>query len=453
MPKNVEKFRTEIDLLGDVKVPIAAAYGAQTKRAIDNFPLCGEKKFSDYPEFLTAMLQVKKATVLANAKASTMEKNLSVALIDTLEDLLENTPVEEFPVHSFHGGGGISFNMNINEVIANLANKTHFNKPFGSYSPIHPNDHVNLNQSTNDVVSSSCHLAIIKKWKTLQRELEKLSSSFEALGVKHKDVQKISRTCLQDAVEISFADFFSGYQTFIKRSTARLSGGINDLYSVNMGGTMVGRLVDADGSYLQEIIPALREVLGEPKVKRSENLFDSSQNLDDMVHVASLLQLLAKGLIKIGKDLRLLASGPETGFGEIELPAVQPGSSAMPGKINPSVPEFLIQSCFQTIGHCHAGEMVLEHGELDLNVWEATVVINILDAMTCLENSIRIFREKCVDGITVNLAKNRANINSIIPLMTRIKIERGYSFATRVYKETGGDFEKLSQYLQRGDEN
>ncbi|WP_136809883.1 lyase family protein [Desulfosediminicola flagellatus] len=449
MTENAQKYRTEHDLLGEVLVPAKAAYGAQTQRALDNFPLCGEKKFSEYPELLTAMLQVKKATAIANVKAGTMEENLATAIVATIDTLLADIPQDEFPVHSFHGGGGISFNMNINEVIANLANRTHFDSSFGSYGPVHPNDHVNLNQSTNDVFASACHLAIIVKWNILENELGSLTDSLTALGEKYKDVQKISRTCLQDAVEITFFDFFSGYSAFVNRSALRTAEAVNALYSVNMGGTMVGRLVDADSGYLDEIIPALQKVIGENRLKRSSNLFDSSQNLDDMVHVGSQLKLLAKGLIKIGKDLRLLASGPQTGFGEIELPAVQPGSSAMPGKVNPSVPEFLIQSCFQAIGRCHAGEMVLEHGELDLNVWEATVVINILDAITCLENAVRIFRTKCIEGVTVNLQKNRENINSIIPLMTRIKMERGYSFATRVYKETGGDFLKLSEYVNQ----
>lgn len=447
MTENGQLYRTEHDLLGEIEVPAEAAYGAQTQRAIDNFPLCGEKKFSEYPELLTAMLQVKKATALANLRAGTMDVKLATAIIATTDELLADTPESEFPVHSFHGGGGISFNMNINEVIANFANRKHFDKPFGSYVPVHPNDHVNLNQSTNDVFASACHLAIIARWDKLESELVFLTESFIALGNKYKDIQKISRTCLQDAVEISFADFFSGYSEFIKRATIRTAAGVSALYTVNMGGTMVGRIADADSGYFQAIIPALSEIIGEDNLRRSTNLFDSSQNLDDMVHVASQLKLLAQGLIKIGKDLRLLASGPQTGFGEIELPAVQPGSSAMPGKVNPSVPEFLIQSCFQAIGRCSTSEMVLEHGELDLNVWEATVVINILDAITCLENSVRVFRIKCVDGVKVNLKKNQENINSIIPLMTRIKLERGYSFATRVYKETEGDFHKLKQYL------
>lgn len=445
----MQEYRIENDLLGEVKVPATAAFGAQTQRAIENFPLCGEKKFSDYPELLKGMLLIKKACALANKRAGTLNGESASAIMRTVDELVANMPVEEFPVHAFHGGGGISFNMNINEVVANLANKQEFGVDPGTYSPLHPNDHINLNQSTNDVFASGCHLAILERWKPVADELAQLAASFERLGEKYKEVQKISRTCLQDAVEISFRDFFSGYTAVIDRSAARVSGAVEELHTVNMGGTMVGRPEDADPRYLDEIIPALREITGNDGLSRSENLFDSSQNLDDMVHVSAQLKLLAQGLIKVGKDLRLLASGPQTGFGEIKLPANQPGSSAMPGKVNPSVPEFLIQSCFIAIGRCCAAELALEHGELDLNVWEATVVINILDAMAAMKNAVRLMRTECVDGITVSLEKNEQNINSLIPLMTRIKLEKGYSFATRAYKESGGDFKKLQSILKR----
>lgn len=441
----MQQFRTEHDLLGEVQVPATAAYGAQTQRAIDNFPLWGEKSFSDYPELLRNMLLVKKACALANFKAEQLDKRNSSAISITVDKLIADLPNEEFPVHAFHGGGGISFNMNINEVLANIANSDELNGKLGTYSPLHPNDHINLNQSTNDVVSTGCHLGIIERWKNVETELRKLSDEFTSLGHKHKNIQKISRTCLQDAVEISFEDFFSGYSSVISRSANRISGAVNELFSVSLGGTMVGRPEDSNPRYREEILPALCEVMDDDRYKCSANLYDSSQNLDDMVHVASQIKLLAQGLIKIGKDLRLMASGPQAGFGEIVLPAIQPGSSAFPGKINPSVPEFLIQSCFMAIGRCCAAEIALEHGELDLNVWEATVVINIIDAMATIENSVHLMRTKCVNGITVCIEKNKENINSIIPLMTRLKREKGYSFATRAYKESGGDYNKLKE--------
>lgn len=443
----MQKYRTEMDLLGEVQVPLEMPYGPQTQRAIENYPLRGEKSFFDYPELLRAMLIIKKACALANIQSGCLAQKEGRTIMECVDMLLGELRAEFFPVHAFHGGGGISFNMNINEVLANLANKHGFDKPYGSYVPLHPNDHINLNQSTNDVFGSGCHLAIIEKWQTLSLKLEYLAAAFANLGKKYKGVQKISRTCLQDAVEIGFDDFFSGYSDFISRAATRISHAVEELFSINIGGTMVGRPMDADKGYLDKIIPALREVTGNSRYNNEVNFFDASQNLDDMVQVSTQLKLMAQGLIKIGKDLRLMASGPQAGFCEIELPAIQPGSSAFPGKVNPSDPEFLIQSCFMVIGRCSSAEMALEHGELDLNVWEATVVTNILDAMAAMENGVRIMRDRCVPGIIVNRERNEQNINSIIPFMTRLKNEKGYSFATRAYKESGGDLEKLITLL------
>lgn len=442
-----EKFRVEHDLLGPVNVPAEALYGAQTQRSIENFPLEGEKGLNAYPELIWAMLRIKKAAALANAQAGDLNRELAEAIVQAVDVLLEELPADQFCVHSFHGGGGISANMSVNEVVANLANRAAFNQPLGSYTPIHPNDHVNLNQSTNDVFTSACHLAIIESWHGLDRSLQDLADAFDTQGEKWGHVQKLSRTCLQDAVEISFYDFFSGYRDFVARGARRIDNAVESLHTLNLGGTLVGRQVDVSKAYFQSIFEHLRAVLGEERYTRSPNLFDSSQNLDDMVNVGSQLSLLARGLVKIAKDFRLLASGPQAGFGEIELPAVQPGSSAMPGKINPSIPEFLIQCSFQAIGRCNAAEMALDHGELDLNVWESIVVVNLLDAMSCLQNGIEIFRGKCLNGILVNEKRNRENIDTIIPLLTRVKLLKGYSFATRLYKESNGDPEFIRKRL------
>lgn len=439
------EYRVEYDLLGPVNVPVDVLYGAQTQRSIENFPLQGEKRLADYPQLIIAMLKIKKAAALANVQAGDLAPGLAEAIILAIDELLQDLPSDQFPVHSFHGGGGISANMSVNEVVANLANRLSFQQPLGSYSPIHPNDHVNLNQSTNDVFTSACHLCIIHKWEELRQSLQGLAEAFQFQGEKWRHVEKISRTCLQDAVEISFYDFFSGYRDFLRRNIKKVDGTVQDLYTLNLGGTLVGRQIDVSEAYFNSILSHLRSVLQEDRYEQSANLFDSSQNLDDLVGTGSQLNVLARGFIKIGKDFRLLASGPQTGFGEIELPAVQPGSSAMPGKINPSIPEFLIQSCFQVVGRCAAIEMALDHGELDLNVWESIVVVNLLDAMDCLQNGVEVFHRKCLDGIVVNEQKNRENIDTIIPLLTRIKLRKGYSYATRLYKESKGDVELIRQ--------
>ncbi len=448
MKTREQSYRIEKDLLGEVSIPTGAVYGVQTQRALDSFPLAGEKSFSDYPELLRAFMLIKKACVKANVQAGQVEDEYADAINKAISALETGDFNDQFPVHSFHGGGGVSFNMNVNEVIANLANHLAYNKAFGSYDPVHPNNHVNLNQSTSDVFCTAIHIAVIEKWQSLATELLSLARAFSGLGKKWQGVKKIARTCLQDAVEISFNDFFGGYRNLLAREHQRLDNAVAELYRINLGGSIVGRPEDANEDYRRHIIESFRQTIDNSQYSQRSNLFDSAQNLDDIVHVSSHLNQLARSLVKICRDLRLISSGPQTGFGEIRLPAVQPGSSAMPGKINPAVPEFLMQCCFQVSGKHAATDMVLDHGELDLNIWGAVVVVNILDSMSCLENGVRVFRTRCVEGIEVNEEKNNENIHTIIPLVNRLKLEKGYSFATKVFKDSQGDPMKIRRYLE-----
>lgn len=380
--------------------------------------------------------------------AQGLEKALGQAIVDAIDYLLETFPEEQFPVHAFHGGGGISSNMNINEVIANVANRDAFGQPLGLYTPVHPNDHVNLNNSTSDVQSTACHLAVISKWRGLEEALTHLARTFDEQGRKWQHVQKISRTCLQDAVEISFEECFSGYSSLIKRNTRRIKADVEALYSINLGGNIIGRRGDCSDQVFDRLVDALNGVTGTDRLRQSDNLIDCSQNHDDLIAVASRLDLLARGLIKIAKDFRLMSSGPQTGLGEITLPAVQPGSSAMPGKINPTIAEFLIHSSMQALGRCFTVQITQDHGELDYTPWQAMVINNTLDAIACLENGVRTFTDHCLAGITVNTERNQQNINTLIPSVMRLKKAKGYSFASRVFKETGGDLDKIRHYLE-----
>jgi aspartate ammonia-lyase len=446
MPHN--NYRTEHDLIGAIKVPLDVMYGAQTQRAVELYPLNGEKPLSSYPELIIAMLQVKEAATRTNMATGELDETLSQAILGAIRYLQDDLPAEQFPVHAFHGGGGISSNMNVNEVIANIANRDSFGNAFGSYTPIHPNDHINLNNSTADALTTACHLAILKKWQGLEHSLSNLAQTFDQQGQKWRKVLKISRTCLQDAVEISYEQFFSGYSALITRNMQRLKLDVEQLYSVNLGGNIIGRRGDCSDAFFDNSMDILNQVMASNSFKRSENLFDSSQNHDDMVAIAGRIDLLSRGLIKVAKDFRLMCSGPETGFGEITLPAVQPGSSAMPGKINPTIPEFLVQCCLQTCGRCCSVQMTQDHGELDFNVWQAIVINNVLDAMSCLENGITVFTEHCLAGVQPNLQRNEDNINTLIPSLIRLKNAKGYSFASRIYKESGGDIEAIRKYLQ-----
>lgn len=445
-----KSHRIEQDSIGSLEVPAGALYGVQTERAIRLYPLEGEKPLSAYPELVIGMLQVKKAAALANMTTPELETSLGQAIVNAIDYLIEAFPEDQFPVHAFHGGGGISSNMNINEVIANVANRDAFGQPLGSYTPIHPNDHVNLNNSTSDVQSTACHLAVIAKWHGLEEALMHLAHTFDEQGRKWQQVQKISRTCLQDAVEISFEECFSGYSSLIKRNICRIKTDVEALNVINLGGNIIGRRGDCSDEVFDRIVEELNMVMGTNRLRQSDNLIDCSQNHDDLISVASRLDLLSRGLIKIAKDFRLMASGPQAGLGEITLPAVQPGSSAMPGKVNPTIPEFLIHCCMQASGRCFTAQMTQEHGELDYTPWQAMVVNNTLDAITCLENGVRVFTEHCLSGIEINIERNQQNIHTLIPTLVRLKKARGYSVASRVFKETGGDLNKIRRYLEEG---
>lgn len=448
MTMKQHKYRIEEDLIGELEVPAHALYGVQTQRAIALYPLNGEKPLSAYPELLRGLLQVKKLAVQTNIKTGEINPTLGQAIILAVDQLLEEMPAESFPVHSFHGGGGISSNMNVNEVIANRANQNSFDRPLGSYDPVHPNDHVNLNNSTSDVLNTACHLAVIDKMTELDRALKMLIKTFDDQGQKWQDVLKISRTCLQDAVEISFADLFGGYASLLERNRRRLDTDVGELYKVNLGGNIIGRRGDCSETFFNQVIEGLNLMMGGERFSHNDNLFDASQSHDDLARVATGLDQLARALLRIAKDFRLMASGPATGFGEIRLPAVQPGSSAMPGKVNPTIPEYLVQCCMQACGRCYSVQMTQDHGELDYTPWQSVVISNLLDTISVLTSGIEAFCQHCLADMEPDLERNAHNVNTLIPTLIRLKQARGYSFASRVYKETGGDLQQIRRYLE-----
>lgn len=444
-----QQYRIEEDLIGELAVPAHALYGVQTQRAITLYPLNGEKPLSAYPELLRGLLQVKKLAALTNLNTGEIELEIGQAIVSAVDQLLNELPTGEFPVHAFHGGGGISSNMNVNEVVANLANLNAFDRPLGSYHPVHPNDHVNLNNSTSDALNTACHLAVLDKMQTLDKALSTLITTFNEQGKKWQHVLKISRTCLQDAVEISFADLFGGYASQLERHRQRLDRDTGELYKINLGGNIIGRKGDCSEAFFNEIINELNRMTGKHRFMHSENLFDASQSHDDLIRVTSGLDQLARGLLRIAKDFRLMASGPETGFGEIHLPAVQPGSSAMPGKVNPTIPEYMVQCCMQACGRCYSAQMTQDHGELDYTPWQSVVISNLLDAISVLTSGMKAFCRHCLVDMQPNLERNAYNVNTLIPTLMRLKQLRGYSFAARVYKETGGDMQQIQRYLKK----
>ena len=440
--------RVEHDFLGAVQVPREALYGAQTQRALENFPLAGERSVGDYPAVVEALMRVKWAAAEANRTAGFLDAEVAGAIVQGARELIGEGAGRHFPIHRFHGGGGTSANMNANEVLANRAEEL-LGGSRGQYRRVHPNDHVNIHQSTNDVYPTACRMAVIASWPSLAQGLEQLGQVLRDRTSRFGDEPRVARTCLQDAVAVTFGDLFGGYKTALTRAADRIARDVDQLHAVNLGGTIVGRPQDAPESYRKQILPRLREVSGDPAYRLAPDLFEAAQNPDGLVAVSSGLELLARALIKMAKDLRLLSSGPEAGLGEIRLPAVQPGSSIMPGKVNPVIPEFVVQCCFQVIGNHTACAGVLDHGELDLNIWESVLLFNVLDSIGLLANAANTLAERCLEGVMVVPETNRRNADSIIPLLTELMKARGYSAVSRICREAGGDVQQIRELLKK----
>lgn len=439
-------MRIEEDMLGTLSFPVDAPYGIQTERARLNFSRKKQGSLGGYHSLVKGLLWVKQAAATANGICGYLSNIQWRAIVRAVEETLACNLEEMFPVHRLHGGGGTSANMNANEVVARKVQQ--YFKKEGFDEPFTPCGHVNLHQSTNDVYPTACHIAIILDWKTLDDALCRLELAFRDLTTQYAHVDHLARTCLQDAVVISSRDFFSGYESMVGRQKRRLAENVDRLHHVNLGGTIVGDTKAVPSDYFHAVLPALREISGDPGFERHANLFDAAQNPDDMLAVASGLDDLARCLIKVGKDFRLLASGPEAGFNELILPAVQPGSTAMPGKVNPVMPEFLIQSCMDAIGHCHAARMGLDHGELDLNIWESLIVCSILDAMDLLEQAIISFENKCLAGIEINASSLEKHCQCTTALVERLSREHGYDYVTRLCSRARMEKRSVMSILQ-----
>lgn len=437
--------RQERDSIGMLDVPRDAVFGIQTQRAVLLYPLAGAGRFSDYPALLTAMLHVKKAAARVNIETGAIDPAMGEAIIAAAEDLLASPRPDAFPVHAFHGGGGISFNMNLNEVLANLANEAGFGAAYGSYAPVHPNDHVNLNHSTADCLSTGCHIAALTAFAGLAAEVEGLATDLDTLGQDWAPLRKLARTCLQDAVDIGFQDYLGGVSASLRFNLDRASRDAEALRRISIGGNIIGRSEDCDPAFFARIIPVLNEQLagaGLPAgLGRTGNLFAASQAHDPLLALGASLEQLARMLIRFAKDLRLMASGPHGGLGEIRLPAVQPGSSAIPGKVNPTVPEFMVQCGMIACGRAHAMAMTQDHGEMDYNPWEAVVITSLLEMIAILESGIATLRRNCVQGMRPDAARNTDNATSLLPSLIRLKQLKGYSHASAVAKEAAGDVE------------
>jgi aspartate ammonia-lyase len=397
-----KKSRIERDSLGEMQVSATALYGIRTLRSMRNLSFSG-RALGLYPQYVNALAIVKKAAARANSDADVIDPKIADAIEGACDEILRSEDRSNFLVDALGGGGGIAVNMNVNEVIANLANEA-LGGARGTYSPVDPKLHVNASQSTADVCHTAARIAIIKRWRNLYLVLSTCLSVTRSTAEEFRDVQTLARTCLQDASVTSLGDMFGGYGAGLERRVAELERAVGMLHQINLGGTVLGDGSGAPNAYRRSVIKHLSR-LAELRLELRENLFDAAQNCDDLGAVAAQLGLLAEFLIKYAQDVRLLASGPEGGFGEITLPAVTEGSSFYPGKINPVVPETLLQCCFQVLGCERAARLALERGELNLNVFEGAAAINIMDAMEMLTRAVANFTSSCVAKITPNTAR------------------------------------------------
>lgn len=397
-PNHTTESRSESDSLGQMEIPEHALYGIQTARALSCMSFSGVT-LASYPDLIVNLAIVKKACALANLDSRMIESEHFVAIGEACDKVIAGWHHDEFVVDMLHGGGSIAFNQNANEVLANLANQI-LGHGVGEYSPV-SREQVNLSQSTADVCHTAFRLAVRGRISALLDALQLLSDSLDEKRAEFADVETLARTCLQDAMPTGMGTTFGAYATFVARRRSHLVTAAKQMDVINLGGTVIGDGSGAHPNY-RRIVPEILSNLVGRKLVLNANLFDAAQHIDDLSDISSELRTLAEGLIKLAKDLRLLSSGPNGGFSEIVLPAVMEGSSFFKGKINPVIPESLIQACMLVLGADRVVQSAAEHGELNLNVFDGLAAKSVLDATQLLERAIVMFTENCVNYITVN---------------------------------------------------
>ncbi|HEX3578012.1 MAG TPA: aspartate ammonia-lyase [Thermoanaerobaculia bacterium] len=422
-------MRTERDTLGEVRVPDDALYGAQTQRAVENYPISGLR---EHPVFIRSFILLKKAAALANRELDALDARLADSIVAACDELLGNADKyrPQFVVDVFQAGAGTSFNMNVNEVIANLANPDR-----GTYKPVHPNDHVNMAQSTNDVFPTAIRIAALLLLNELLPALDGLAMALGDRGEAFAGVIKSGRTHLQDAVPVTLGQEFKAYASAVARATRQLAVGATELRELGIGGTAAGTGMNAPRGYRHAVIKHLNAMTGLELVA-ADDLREAMQSQLPVAAVSAALRNLALELTRIANDLRLLASGPQTGFAEIILPAVQPGSSIMPGKVNPSMLECLNQVCFHIIGADTAIAFAVQAGQLELNVMMPLMAFELLFSIDILKNYLPVFVEKSIRGIEADRAQCEAYYISSPSLATALNPIIGYAKAAELAKES-----------------
>jgi aspartate ammonia-lyase len=426
------RTRTEHDLLGDRDVPEDALYGIQTLRAMENFPITGTP-LREFPVLIEALASVKEAAALANAELGLLDQGIADLIVRAAQELRAGRHHEHFVVDMIQGGAGTSTNMNANEVIANRGLEL-LDKERGDYEHVHPNNHVNLSQSTNDVYPTAVKIALHRAIEALRVAMSELASSFLNKGQEFSPFIKMGRTQLQDAVPMTLGQEFTAFGHTILEDVERLGEAQALIREINMGATAIGTGINAPPGYAATVCRELSRITGLAMIT-APDLVEATADTGSFVQLSGVLKRCAVKLSKICNDLRLLSSGPRAGFGEINLPAMQPGSSIMPGKVNPVIPEVVNQVCFDVIGGDMTVTMAAEAGQLQLNVFEPVIAYRLLRSIQTLENSCVVLRERCIDGITANPSRMRHFVEHSIGIVTALVPVIGYEHATSVAKE------------------
>ena len=428
MTNTLNTTRIERDCLGEMEIPNDCYRGIQTHRMV-KVSGCAHLPVIFHPGLHRALFTIKKACAMANAEIGALEADVADAIVKACDRALAGEFDGEFPLDMWQGGGYTCVNMNVNEVIGNAANEILTGRK--GQDVVHPNTHVNKAQSTNDTIPSAAHLAVAPELDRIIAGVEALEASFAAKAQAFGRVVKAGRTCWQDALPLTLGQEFGGYAALMKRLAGKLRAVRPGCFEICMGGSAVGTGLGADPGYMEALYRHLARETGEA-VHPAESLFDGLQNGDFFVTVSGLVKEVATSLSKIAKDLRLMSSGPRAGFMEIELPALSPGSSIMPGKINPTVPEMVIQIAHQVVGNDVAISLAYDEGELDLNVWDATFYKCLFESMQLVAEEIVILKRDCVDGIVANEARCRAEAESSVALSTVIAAAFDYPTGVRV---------------------
>jgi len=439
----VAQTRVERDPLGELQVPAEALWGIQTERARQNFPISNLRPF---PAFVDAVVWIKKAAALTHRETGRLDKKLADAIIAAADEVLAGGHRDQFVVDPYQAGAGTSHNMNVNEVLANRANELLGGRR-GEYKPVHPNDHVNMAQSTNDVIPTAIRLGALSQLAALTEALTRLARAFLNKGTAFDSIMKSGRTHLQDATPVRLGQEFTAWGHTVERNRDRIVRTADDLRDLGIGGTAVGTGLNAEPEYPKLMIKHLRAITG-LELREGKDRVQLMQSMGDPAAFSGAVRTYAADLGKVASDLRLLASGPRTGFAELVLPAVQPGSSIMPGKVNPSIPEMVNQVCFQVIGNDLTVTTAAEAGQLELNVMMPVIAHNILGSIMIITNASRVLAERCVDGIEADQAQCEYWLERSPALVTALAPKIGYAEAAKLAKEAVAKNVTVRQLVQ-----